>query len=163
MVVARYKLSQIAFTRCHADSVAVSVSRTSACLPSCRWMGTWPKIRPRRIRLITMDVTGTIVSFRGTLEQHYVGAAAKCGVTGVDSTKISNAFREAYEETCEAYPCFGGDRVTAKQWWKLCVVKSFRYAGVVMDEATEDQVFQRIYSTFGSNAAYEIFLMRFHF
>jgi putative hydrolase of the HAD superfamily len=120
-------------------------------------MGTWSKIRPRRIRLITMDVTGTVVSFRGTLEQHYVGAAAKCGVTGVDSTKISNAFGAAYKETCEAYPCFGGDRVTAKQWWKECVVKSFRYAGVVMDEATEDQVFQRIYSTFGSNAAYEIF------
>ena len=55
-----------------------------------------------------MDITGTIVSFRGTLEQHYVGAAAKYGVTGVDSTKISHAFGEAYKETCEAYPCFGG-------------------------------------------------------
>jgi putative hydrolase of the HAD superfamily len=120
-------------------------------------MGTWHKIRPKRIRLITMDVTGTIVSFRGTLEQHYVGAAAKCGVTGVDKTKISDAFGKAYKETCQAYPCFGSDVITAKQWWKECVVKSFRYAGVEMDEATEDQVFQRIYSTFGSNAAYEIF------
>lgn len=107
--------------------------------------------------MVTMDVTGTIVSFRGTLEQHYLGAARKCGVANVDPKKIGSAFKKAYKETANAYPCFGGDVITAKQWWKECVIKSFRFAGVDMDEVTEDQVFQRIYSTFGSNAAYEIF------
>ena len=124
-----------------------------------RSMGLWPKVAPKRLKLITMDVTGTIVSFRGSLQHHYLGAAAKCGIEISDSnaTKISAAFNRAYKETCETYPCFGSDTVTAKQWWRECVCKSFEYAGVVMDDATSDQVFQRIYSTFGSNAAYEIF------
>ena len=120
-------------------------------------MGTWPKIRPKRVRMITMDVTGTIVSFRGTLEQHYLGAAKKCGVHNVDASKITKAFHQAYKETSDQFPCFGGDTITAKQWWKECVVKSFRYAGCNVDEQTEDMIFQRIYSAFGSNATYEIF------
>ena len=140
-------------------SGAFGLSPSSPPSVSKRYMGNWPKIMPRKLRLITMDVTGTIVSFRGTLEQHYLGAAAKCGITpeDVNASKISESFNRAYKETSIRYPCFGGDEVSAKQWWRECVVKSFRIAGVHMDEITEEHVFQRIYSTFGSNAAYEIF------
>ena len=45
----------------------------------------------------------------------------------------------------------------AKEWWRICVIKSFEYAGTTMDEQTSEMVFQRIYSTFGSINAYEIF------
>lgn len=110
--------------------------------------------------MVTMDVTGTIVSFRGSLEEHYLGAAAKCGVqlSPESSQAITGAFSRAYKETCTEFPCFGGNTLTAKQWWKECVLRSFQYAGVDMeDETTKDLVFQRIYSTFGSNMAYEIF------
>lgn len=122
-----------------------------------RSMGTWPKVRPRRIRMITMDITGTVVSFRGSLEEHYLGAARKCGVNVTDSSKINDAFGRAYQETSDKYPCFGGDDITAKEWWKECVLRSFRYSGVNMEPRVAEVVFQRIYSTFGSNAAYEIF------
>jgi putative hydrolase of the HAD superfamily len=79
--------------------------------------------------MITMDVTGTIVSFRGSLEEHYLGAAKKCGIDNVDGSKISAAFGRAYKETSDRFPCFGGDEITAKQWWRECVIKSFRFAG----------------------------------
>lgn len=120
-------------------------------------MGTWTKLRPKRIRMITMDVTGTIVSFRGSLEEHYLGAARKCGVHNVDASKFNDAFHQAYKETSTHFPCFGGSKLTAKEWWRECVSKSFRLAGYEMDEHTEAMIFNRIYSTFGSNAAYEIF------
>jgi len=107
--------------------------------------------------MVTMDVTGTIVSFLGTLEDHYLGAAEKCGVHNVDPSLINQAFQKAYKETSSLHPCFGGDEISAKQWWRECVSRSFRLAGCEMDAKTEDMVFQRIYSTFGSNAAYEIF------
>lgn len=121
-------------------------------------MATWPKIRPVRIKVITMDVTGTIVSFRGTLEDHYLGAAEKSGIDHhLDPAKISSAFNQAYNHCCRMYPCFGSDEMTAKEWWKHCVTKSFEFAGVTMDQHQQDVVFQRIYSTFGSHAAYESF------
>lgn len=107
--------------------------------------------------MITFDVTGTIVSFRGTLEEHYLGAATKLGVKDVDSSQFGSAFGRAYRETSKLYPCFGGDAMSAKEWWRICVLKSFRYAGATMDDETSEMVFQRIYSTFGSINAYEVF------
>jgi putative hydrolase of the HAD superfamily len=148
----RQKISSLTMARCHRVNGNVLAQYTSR-----RYMANWPKVRPKRVRMITMDVTGTIVSFLGTLEQHYLGAAEKCGVQNVDASKITDAFHKAYKETSTKYPCFGGSDITAKQWWRECVCRSFCLAGSDMDEATEDMVFQRIYSTFGSNAAYQIF------
>jgi len=107
--------------------------------------------------MVTFDVTGTLVSFRGTLEEHYLGAATKLGVRNVDSSQFANSFGKAYKETSKQHPCFGGNEMTAKEWWRICVSKSFEYAGATMDEQTSEMVFQRIYSTFGSINAYEIF------
>ena len=63
--------------------------------------GSWPKVRPKRIRMITFDVTGTLLSFRGTLEEHYLGAAKKYGVKNVDSSQFSTAFSKAYKVRCD--------------------------------------------------------------
>ncbi len=135
----------------------LQVRRSGCAYCSCRTLATYPKIRPRRVRVITCDVTGTLVSFRGTLEDHYLGAAEKCGVIGIDAETIAPCFRQAYKETSAQYPCFGGHDITAKEWWRQCVAKSFRLAGVQMSDLQEQNLFQRIYSTFGSNAAYSIF------
>mmetsp|Transcript_18839 Transcript_18839/g.38668 ORF Transcript_18839/g.38668 Transcript_18839/m.38668 type:complete len:317 (+) Transcript_18839:179-1129(+) len=137
----------------------IAASASSQHIPGAyrRSMATWPKIRPRRIRMITFDITGTIVSFRGTLEEHYLGAATKLGVKDVDTCQFASAFGRAYKETSKLHPCFGGDAMSAKDWWRICVLKSFRYAGATMDAKTSEMVFQRIYSTFGSIIAYEIF------
>ena len=66
-----------------------------------RSLGSWPKVRPKRIRMITFDVTGTLLSFRGTLEEHYLGAAKKYGVKNVDSSQFSTAFSKAYKVRCD--------------------------------------------------------------
>ena len=143
---------------------SLSTAACRWCVSSRRTMGTWPKIRPIRVKVITMDVTGTIVSFRGSLQEHYVGAAEKSGGVSPDQLShlsdgkaISAAFRQAYAECCKEFPCFGGATISTKEWWRKCVSRSFEMAGVVMEKHQEDVVFQRIYSTFGSHAAYESF------
>lgn len=55
------------------------------------------------------------------------------------------------------YPCFGHDVITGKEWWRHCVLRSLELAGARMSDAQADVVFQRIYSVFGSQAAYEKF------
>jgi putative hydrolase of the HAD superfamily len=122
-----------------------------------RHMGIWLKMHPRRIRVITSDVTGTLVSFRGSLSEHYLGCAQKCGIDIPQDARFEAAFKQAYNETCRVYPCFGSDQLTAKEWWRLVVQKSFSLAGTNMTEAQADIVFQRIYSIFGSLVAYEKF------
>ena len=123
-----------------------------------RHMGTWPKVRPKRIRMITCDVTGTLVSFRGSLEDHYLGSAKKIGVDLDGNAPIGKAFGQAYKEMSKKYPCFGGSEISAKEWWKQTVLRSFELAGALnMTEKQQDALFQRIYSIFGSLRAYEKF------
>lgn len=57
----------------------------------------------------------------------------------------------------QAYPCFGHNDISGKEWWRHCVLRSFELAGATMTESQKDHVFQRIYSIFGSQAAYERF------
>ena len=120
-------------------------------------MATWPKIAPIRIRALTMDVTGTLVSFRGSLSQHYLGSAAKCGIDLPPDAPIGPAFRQAYDEVSRRYPCFGSDTLSGKDWWRECVLRSLELAGAHMTEQQKEVVFQRVYSVFGSQAAYERF------
>eukprot|EP00980_Cylindrotheca_fusiformis_P027995 scaffold22575_cov141-Cylindrotheca_fusiformis.AAC.26 len=141
----------------HHSRPLLSSTRILLPLTGKRSMANWPKVRPKRVRMITMDVTGTIVSFRGTLEDHYLGAARKCGISGVSGKHFNEAFNRAYRETSDRFPCFGGDEITAKEWWRECVNKSFRLAGCAMTEQQEEILFQRIYSRFGSNVCYEVF------
>lgn len=151
---------------------------------SHRYMSVWPKVAPKRIRIIryacsteqahsrailwlcwhsssyvlfSCDVTGTLVSFRGTLEEHYLGAARKCGVTNIDSSLISPSFHQAYQQISRHYPCFGNTEISSKEWWRQCVSLSFHLAGVSLDDYKKEQIFQRIYCRFGSHAAYEAF------
>jgi len=109
-----------------------------------------------------MDVTGTMVSFSGRLEDHYANAARYCGVDISDevASKLALSFHDAYRETSRKYPCFGNSKLSAKDWWRACVLRSFEIAGVKhWDENTEqsERVFQRVYSIFGSHATYSAF------
>lgn len=74
-----------------AAAAAVTPTAATTTATAVRRFGTWPKVRPRRIRAITMDVTGTLVSFRGTLEDHYLGSARKCGVEFDEGAEFAEA------------------------------------------------------------------------
>jgi len=113
----------------------------------------------RRLRAISMDVTGTMVQFSGRVEDHYAGAAKWCGVelTQSEVDSIPRSFSQAYKETCVAHPCFGNDSMSAKQWWRHCVIRCLELSGAKMTRDQEERVFQRVYSIFGSHATYAAF------
>mmetsp|Transcript_37490 Transcript_37490/g.65758 ORF Transcript_37490/g.65758 Transcript_37490/m.65758 type:complete len:320 (+) Transcript_37490:255-1214(+) len=115
--------------------------------------------RSQRIRVISCDVTGTLVSFLGRIEEHYGNTARACGVE-LPTDKISligPCFNQAYRETSSAHPCFGNSEISAKDWWRRCVQRSFELVGTTMTVPEQERVFQRIYSKFGSHAAYGAF------
>ena len=122
-----------------------------------RSMGNWPKIHPRRIRVITCDITGTLVSFRGSLEEHYVGTARKIGIQLDPDVPIGKAFNQAYREMSSRFPCFGGNQISSKEWWRQTVLRSFELCNITLTDHEQEAVFSRIYARFGSLKAYEKF------
>eukprot|EP00569_Conticribra_weissflogii_P004283 CAMPEP_0171339764 /NCGR_PEP_ID=MMETSP0878-20121228/8137_1 /TAXON_ID=67004 /ORGANISM="Thalassiosira weissflogii, Strain CCMP1336" /LENGTH=346 /DNA_ID=CAMNT_0011841717 /DNA_START=193 /DNA_END=1233 /DNA_ORIENTATION=+ len=127
-----------------------------------RYNGTTATATPpskKRIRVISCDVTGTLVSFLGRIEDHYGNAARTCGIeiTPQEQRNMSRCFNQAYRETSASHPCFGNSKISSKEWWRRCVKRSFDLLGTNMTDSEHERVFQRVYSTFGSHAAYGAF------
>ncbi|RZC48232.1 hypothetical protein C5167_041183 [Papaver somniferum] len=111
-----------------------------------------------RLRCITVDVTGTLIAYKGQLGDYYCMAAKSAGLPCPDYKRMHEGFKIAYTDMAKQYPCFGhAAKMPNIVWWKTCVRDSFVKAGYDYDEETFEKVFRRIYSTFGSAAPYTIF------
>ncbi|XP_077220900.1 haloacid dehalogenase-like hydrolase (HAD) superfamily protein isoform X2 [Tasmannia lanceolata] len=111
-----------------------------------------------KLRCVTIDVTGTLIAYKGELGDYYCMAAKSVGLPCPDYKRMHEGFKGAYTDMAKRYPCFGHEaKLPNIKWWKLCVKDSFIRAGYDYDEETFEKVFRRIYSTFGSSAPYTVF------
>jgi len=123
----------------------------------------------RSLKCLTFDVTGTLVSFKGRLGTHYLDCAKRCGLRfkNGNTEQLESGFDKAYDETHQEYPCVGAvHNVSAKDWWRRCIIRSFEIAREdagadpdvpALDANQQERVFQRIYALFGSHATYGVF------
>lgn len=111
-----------------------------------------------KLRCITLDVTGTLIAYKGELGDYYCMAAKAVGLPCPDYKRMHEGFKLAYTEMARKHPCFGfSEKIPNILWWKTCVRNSFIEAGYEYDEETFEKIFRRIYSTFGSSAPYRVF------
>ncbi|KAI3440288.1 uncharacterized protein J3R85_003922 [Psidium guajava] len=111
-----------------------------------------------KLRCITIDVTGTLMAYKGELGDYYCMAAKSVGLPCPDYKRVHEGFKLAYTEMAKNYPCFGyAAKMPNIVWWKTCVRNSFVRAGYEYDEETFEKIFRRIYASFGSAAPYTVF------
>lgn len=111
-----------------------------------------------KLRCITVDVTGTLLAYKGELGDYYCMAAKAVGLECPDYKRMHEGFKHAYTEMARNYPCFGhAAKMPNIEWWKTCVRDSFVRAGYDYDEKTLEKIFRRIYASFGSSAPYTVF------
>ena len=74
----------------------------------------------RPVRAISLDITGTLVTHKGSVVQHYVDAAVWAQLENPPSVdEMKPAFKKAYKERCLASPCFGGaEGISGRDWWR---------------------------------------------
>ena len=79
-----------------------------------------------RLRCITVDVTGTLIAYKGELGDYYCMAAKSVGLPCPDYKRVHEGFKHAYTEMARKYPCFGhAAKMPNIVWWKTCVRDSF--------------------------------------
>ncbi|EMS65319.1 Haloacid dehalogenase-like hydrolase domain-containing protein 3 [Triticum urartu] len=111
-----------------------------------------------RLRLVTVDVTGTLIAYRGQLGDYYCTAARSAGLPCPGYARMHQAFKAAYADMTAKHPCFGhASRMPDHRWWRTCVRDSFLRAGHEYDDATFERIFGQIYAAFGSPAPYSVF------
>lgn len=120
--------------------------------------GNMAALQQLPLRCVTVDVTGTLMGYKGVLGDYYCMAAKAVGLPCPDYERMHMGFKLAYKEMATKYPCFGKTaNLSNVDWWRMCVRNSFLQAGYDYDKESFDQVFRRIYSMFGSAAPYTLY------
>lgn len=110
------------------------------------------------LKCVTVDVTGTLMCYKGALGDYYCMAAKRAGLPCPDYERMHQGFKVAYKEMDKVYPCFGKlHNVPNQEWWRICVRKAFIEAGYNYNDHEHDAVFKRIYGIFGSSVPYQLF------
>jgi len=87
----------------------------------CATMSILPKLR-----CVTIDVTGTLMAYKGELGDYYCMAAKASGRPCPDYKRMHEGFKYAYKDMAKKYPCFGfAAKMPNIVWWKTCVRDSF--------------------------------------
>ena len=87
----------------------------------------------RPLKLVTFDVTNTILKFRREVHKVYAEVATAFGI-GVEIEKIKESFPQVYKSLDQEYPNFGSQSdISWKQWWNEVVKRTLIAAGARED------------------------------
>jgi REG-2-like HAD superfamily hydrolase len=124
-------------------------------------------ITPSKIRALSLDITGTLLTTREPVIKSYHDAALWSKLPEPPSQEeLKRGFKVAFRERCMESPCFGGvEGISGRDWWRTTVERVLFHAKNDADNAdgqlsyTEeefDRYFRRVYQHFGSPAGYMI-------
>lgn len=106
------------------------------------------------VRLVTFDVTNTIIRVSGGVGHVYAKVAAMYN-TSVDPADLDHSFPKVYRQYITKYPNFGvHDSLTPNKWWNMVVHDTFREAGCTHEKL--DKIAQHLYVHFASGQGWEV-------
>lgn len=91
----------------------------------------------RRFKLITFDVTDTLLSFRRPPEVEYARAVQQLGYGEANAAQMSAAFGHQFRSMSALAPNFGRDgrpQMTWETWWRRLIAGVLRAARADLDE-----------------------------
>ncbi|XP_067118595.1 rhythmically expressed gene 2 protein-like [Centruroides vittatus] len=91
-----------------------------------------------KFKLLTFDVTNTLLKFRMSAGEAYARTAKIYGVH-VDAARLNEAFKTQWKLLRKLHPNFGAyEGLTSQQWWQEMVKRTFHDGGCL--DASEKQI-----------------------
>mmetsp|Transcript_18971 Transcript_18971/g.28127 ORF Transcript_18971/g.28127 Transcript_18971/m.28127 type:complete len:298 (-) Transcript_18971:254-1147(-) len=112
-----------------------------------------------KIRAISFDITGTLVTTREPVIKSYHDAMIWARLPDPPTqSDLKNAFKSAFRERCIESPCFGGvEGIPGRDWWKKTVRRVLEHScGTEYNEDDFSRYFRRVYQHFGSPSGYMV-------
>ncbi|XP_064616401.1 haloacid dehalogenase-like hydrolase domain-containing protein 3 [Liolophura sinensis] len=107
-------------------------------------------------KLLTFDVTNTILRVAGSVGQQYAHVAKKFNVS-LDVRSLNEAFKGVWLTHSRLYPNFGqAAGQSCQQWWAGVVEETFRFAGHSVSEQQLRPINEELYRYFMSAEPWEI-------
>lgn len=112
------------------------------------------------LKLITFDVTNTLLKIRGSVGEHYATVANRYfGATGkwFGSEKTEKAFVHAYKEVDTLMPNFGyHNNISSEVWWYEVVHRVFYNLGL-HDIGILKSISNQLYTDYCASTRYQLF------
>ncbi|OWF37479.1 haloacid dehalogenase-like hydrolase domain-containing protein 3 [Mizuhopecten yessoensis] len=108
------------------------------------------------VKMITFDVTNTILRVLGGVGQQYAQISKLYGVE-LDPVKINQAFKTHWARQNQQHPNFGAEEnMASHHWWQDLVKKTFVDAGYQGNDSTISTIFTHLYIHFGTSNGWEV-------
>lgn len=111
-----------------------------------------------RYRLVTFDVTNTLLKFRTTPGLQYAKVAKIYGVKA-DADELGRAFKCEYKNLNAEDPNFGANKnkaMTSTEWWKMLVSRTFSSAGSPLDSTSLATISNHLIGMYRTSACWDI-------
>lgn len=82
------------------------------------------------VKLVTLDVTNTVIRVVGGVGYQYANVAKGHGVN-LNPDDVNRAFRQKWKEHNKLFPIFGSKNgLTSREWWNGLVKKTLTQSGM---------------------------------
>ncbi|XP_017045993.1 rhythmically expressed gene 2 protein [Drosophila ficusphila] len=109
----------------------------------------------KRFRLVTFDVTDTLLHLQDPLQQYHQ-TAEQLGVTGVDRRKLEQCFRQQFKAMSQEHPNFGrfSPAMDWQQWWLHLVNRTFCCVDQGLPPEKLERIGHRLVALFRTSACW---------
>ena len=109
-----------------------------------------------RIRLLTFDVTNTLLRLRTSPGREYANVAKTFDVN-VGSAELDRVYKSVWAEKKSDHPIYGlEDGLTTKQWWADLVSRVFCRAGYAGSPVALEMIADKLHEEFSAGKNWEI-------
>ncbi|KAI0209874.1 Haloacid dehalogenase-like hydrolase domain-containing protein 3 [Lamellibrachia satsuma] len=109
-----------------------------------------------RIRLLTFDVTNTLLRLRTSPGREYANVAKTFDVN-VGSAELDRVYKNVWAEKKSDHPIYGlEDGLTTKQWWADLVSRVFCRAGYAGSPVALEMIADKLHEEFSAGKNWEI-------
>jgi REG-2-like HAD superfamily hydrolase len=108
-----------------------------------------------RFRLITFDVTDTLIQFRTSPGKQYGEIGAMFGVL-LDSDQLAHNFKYNWQKMNRAHPNFGcKTKIGWENWWKMLISDTFKDTNVKITEEKMTKLSNHLINVYKTSACWQ--------
>ncbi|XP_067635666.1 rhythmically expressed gene 2 protein [Eurosta solidaginis] len=110
----------------------------------------------KRFRMVTFDITDTLLKFRKPPGKQYAETAALLGVQNLDPKQLQQIFQEEYKALTKKYPNFGSNskEITWQEWWQQLVHNIFIRVDSRLQNSQIQRISERLLEQYRTNECY---------
>ncbi|KAL1517087.1 hypothetical protein ABEB36_000896 [Hypothenemus hampei] len=107
-----------------------------------------------KVRLVTFDVTGTLLKLRTTPGQQYGEIGAMYGIVA-DNNILTRNWKGQYQKMAMEHPNYGLNSVGWEVWWKTIVKETFKSSKFRFDEEKLEKIACHLLEMYKTSACWQ--------